>query len=254
MPARRNLRPSEGLASKTVTLTPARASRSAAIRPLGPPPTTTTWGDSGWDMGEDFLDAGANHNPRHPTQGLARSGVSLGFVFNSSGKFRMTSLARPPATSSELSAAYRAAAQRELQRTRTGAVIVGHKVGYTNIGAWQRLGATEPMWGAMYDDTVIQIGRAGGTCSLAPFVGPRIEPEIVLHFGKTPSLQATLEDVLDCVDWMAQGFEIVLTPADGVPPTVPEAISMGGMHGALLVGHPRPVAELGPDLRARLEA
>lgn len=166
----------------------------------------------------------------------------------------MASLARHPATSSELSAAYRAAAQRELQRTRTGAVIVGHKVGYTNIGAWQRLGATEPMWGAMYDDTVIQIGRAGGTCSLAPFVGPRIEPEIVLHFGKTPSLQATLEDVLDCVDWMAQGFEIVLTPADGVPPTVPEAISMGGMHGALLVGHPRPVAELGPDLRARLEA
>src|SRR5690606_19620873 len=77
MPARRNLRPSEGLASKTVTLTPARASRSAAIRPLGPPPTTATWGDSGWDMGEDFLDAGVNHNPRHPDP---RSGTLRGIL------------------------------------------------------------------------------------------------------------------------------------------------------------------------------
>src|SRR5450830_705223 len=42
LPASRNLRPTEGMASYRCTATPALASTSAAIRPAGPPPTTTT--------------------------------------------------------------------------------------------------------------------------------------------------------------------------------------------------------------------
>ncbi|HLU79653.1 MAG TPA: hypothetical protein VKZ52_08810 [Burkholderiaceae bacterium] len=63
----------------------------------------------------------------------------------------MASLARPPATSSELSAAYRAAAEREAQRTRTGAVIVGHPRPVAELGPdlIARLGAVQL---AMYCD------------------------------------------------------------------------------------------------------
>ena len=39
LPASRNLRPTDGMASNKSTCTPARASTSAAIRPAGPPPT-----------------------------------------------------------------------------------------------------------------------------------------------------------------------------------------------------------------------
>ena len=42
LPAIRNLRPTEGMASNNVTARPLCASRCAAIRPAGPPPTTAT--------------------------------------------------------------------------------------------------------------------------------------------------------------------------------------------------------------------
>ena len=164
----------------------------------------------------------------------------------------MTSSVRTPASPSELSAAYQAAAEREAQRVREGATIVGHKVGFTNTKTWAQLGATEPMWGAMYDDTVIQITEQPFHYSLTPFIGPRIEPEIVVHFAKAPRQDSSLEELIACIDWMAQGYEIVVTPADGQPPTVPQAIANGGMHGALLIGERRPVAALGGDLPGRL--
>ena len=152
----------------------------------------------------------------------------------------------------EVSDAYRFAAEREAERVAQGAVVVGRKVGYTNRQTWQKIGATAPMWGAMYDDTVVDIGDGQFRYSTARFNGPRIEPEIVVHFHKAPSLGATAEDLLDCIDWMAQGYEIVVTPLDGKAPTVPQAIMQGGMHGSLLIGAMRPVAELGDDLVARL--
>src|SRR6185369_9816738 len=42
LPAIRNFRPTEGMASKTSTRTPPAARTSAAISPAGPPPTTAT--------------------------------------------------------------------------------------------------------------------------------------------------------------------------------------------------------------------
>lgn len=165
----------------------------------------------------------------------------------------MTNQTRTPATPSEISAAYRAAAEREAQRIQSGATIVGHKVGFTNTSAWAQLGASAPMWGAMYNDTVIDISETPFRYSLASLTGPRIEPEIVMHFAKAPAADASLEALLACVDWMAQGYELVVSPADGKPATVPQAIANGGMHGALLVGERRPVEALGDDLVSRLQ-
>lgn len=163
----------------------------------------------------------------------------------------MTSPAKPTATPSELSAAYRAAAEREAGRVRAGAAIVGYKVGFTNRQTWEQLGANAPMWGAMYDDTTIDAQGAPFRYSLAALQGPRIEPEIVVCLGKTPAAGASLDALIDCIDWLALGYEIVLTPPDG-PPTVPQVISSGGMHGAMLVGTRRPVADLGGNLASRL--
>jgi 2-keto-4-pentenoate hydratase len=156
------------------------------------------------------------------------------------------------ATPEELAAAYRRSGEREEERRRDGAAIVGYKVGFTNTQAWAQLGVSEPMWGAMYDQSVVNVGEGPFHFVMAGLNGPRIEPEIVLHFFKAPHADATIEQVLSCVDWLAQGYEVVLTPADGKPATALEAIAQGGMHGALLVGQPRKVADLGSDVVARL--
>jgi len=165
----------------------------------------------------------------------------------------MSSSVITPASPSELSAAYRAAAEREARRVQQGAVIVGHKVGFTNIQTWPQLGANAPMWGAMYDDSVVQVTASPFRYSLAAFVGPRIEPEIVVHFHQAPKIDASYDELLACMDWMALGYEIVVTPADGQRPSVPQAIANGGMHGALLIGERRPIDTLGEHLASRLE-
>src|SRR5690606_40397493 len=94
----------------------------------------------------------------------------------------MSTTAPQPFSLSELSAAYRAAAVREAHRISQGAVITGHKVGFTNTRNWAQLGATEPMWGAMSDETGTFMAGEPGSDSLARFAGPRIEPGIVRHF------------------------------------------------------------------------
>ena len=156
------------------------------------------------------------------------------------------------ASHDEISAAHRQAAEREADRVRQGAAIVGHKVGYTNRSTWAKMGVHEPMWGAMYDDTVVHITASPFRYATQGVNGPRIEPEIVLRFHRAPKLGDSLQELLACVEWMAQGFEIVVTPIDGKPPTVPQAIVNGGMHGALLIGETRPLNTLGDNLVERL--
>ncbi len=157
----------------------------------------------------------------------------------------MTTLPREPVPQSDLAAAYRAATEREVRRTQEGVSVVGYKIGYTNMRVWNDLGITAPMWGVMYDDSVIDAGDHPFRYDASALRGPRIEPEIVVHFFKSPAIGATMEELLDCVDWVAPGFEIVISLPDGKPATVTQAITNGGMHGALLVGARLPVGELG---------
>jgi len=104
-----------------------------------------------------------------------------------------------------------------------------------------------PMWGAMYDDSVVEIGGGPARHGLAAYHGPRIEPEIAVHFSEAPPPDAGIEDLIQCIDWVAHGYEIVLSLADGAPVTAARAIGNGGMHGALLLGARRPTGELGAD-------
>ncbi|MNS65973.1 hypothetical protein D3C72_991660 [compost metagenome] len=53
------MRPTEGMASLTSTVTPRPASASAAINPAGPPPMTTAWGvPEGADAEKEEADMG----------------------------------------------------------------------------------------------------------------------------------------------------------------------------------------------------
>jgi 2-keto-4-pentenoate hydratase len=154
----------------------------------------------------------------------------------------------------ELTAAYQAAAQRHAKRLQEGANVVGHKVGYTNMKAWNDLGITAPMWGPMYDDTVIDAGSGTFRWDLGALHGPRIEPEIVLGLERAPQPGMDMQALLACVEWIAQGFELVVSPRDGKPGSVAGTIANGGNHGVLLIGERRPVSVLGDDAIATLGA
>jgi 2-oxo-3-hexenedioate decarboxylase len=114
---------------------------------------------------------------------------------------------------------------------------VGRKIGFTNRTIWQRYGVHEPIWGTVYDRTLIHAENDSARVSLAGLVNPRIEPEICFHLRAAPGSAR----LLDCVDWMAHSIEIVQCPHPGWKLRLADSTSNNGLHGRLVVGTPRPL-------------
>jgi len=146
----------------------------------------------------------------------------------------------------ELPSAYRSALAVRALRIGRGEIPRGYKIGFTNRTIWPRYGVFVPIWGSMWQTTVDTCDGAG-TVSLARLCQPRIEPEAVFGFKATPRTGASLEDLFDALDWVAPGFEIVQSHRPDWKFTAPQTVADGGLHGRLLVGRKRSIADLAPD-------
>jgi 2-keto-4-pentenoate hydratase len=127
-------------------------------------------------------------------------------------------------------------------RTAQGETLVGRKIGFTNRRIWPQYVGTEavnaPIWAPMYDTTVRYADSNHGLQNLRGAVQPRIEPEIVFMLGKTPSPDATVNEIAECVEWMAHGFELVACPFPDWKFGVADVVAAFGLHGSLIVGEP----------------
>jgi 2-oxo-3-hexenedioate decarboxylase len=139
----------------------------------------------------------------------------------------------------DLDAAY--AVERELSRRRRadGHLVVGRKVGYASKAVWRALKLDTLVWADMYDDTVRHVPGGDATLSIAPFVAPRIEPEIVfcLRRAVAPGLSDPAA-VLDAVAWIALGFEIIDCAYQDWKFQPVDFVASYGLHAALIVGSP----------------
>lgn len=140
-------------------------------------------------------------------------------------------------------AAALALAVRALREAR-GERPAGFKIGFTNRTIWQRYGVFAPIWGSVWDSTLVHAGGRAGTLSLASLCQPRLEPEAVLGIRATPPRAPTLEQLFDCVDWVAPGFEIVQSHCPAWKFSAAETMADSGLHGRLLVGPPQSVRAL----------
>ncbi len=144
-------------------------------------------------------------------------------------------------------AAYQTAlAVRDLRIAR-GEEVRGYKVGFTNRSIWQRYNVSGPVWGCMWSSTVEFADEAHGAKSevkLSGFCQPRIEPEAVFCFKSTPPQNPTDDDLLNALDWVAPGFELVQSHQADWKFTVPQAVADGSLHARLMVGRSTPVAQL----------
>lgn len=138
-------------------------------------------------------------------------------------------------------------------RVKAGWVPRGRKIGFTNPVLWDQYGVREPIWGHVYDRTVVMSSGSPITCRLGRHAEPRIEPEIVVHFRSAPAPAMDLGEILACIDWIAGGFEIVQSHFPGWSFRAADTIADGGLHAALLVGEPREVRKLGNNLLSDLE-
>ena len=139
------------------------------------------------------------------------------------------------ATADDVAQAYQAAlAVRQLRLDR-GELPQGFKIGFTNRGIWQRYNVIAPIWGTVWNTTLV-FCEGEGEVALRPVCQPRIEPETVFGMRASPKADATLEDLFDVIEWMAPGFEIVQSHLPEWKFTTPDAVRDGGLHARLLVG------------------
>jgi 2-oxo-3-hexenedioate decarboxylase len=134
-----------------------------------------------------------------------------------------------------------AAAVRQMRETR-GEVPVGRKIGFTNRTIWAEYNVYAPIWGYVYDRTVHNLGEIGDTFSLMDLAEPRIEPEIVFGLGVAPAPGMDERTLLESIDWVAHGFEIVQSIFPGWRFSAPDTVAAFGMHAALLIGSRNPIA------------
>jgi 2-oxo-3-hexenedioate decarboxylase len=144
--------------------------------------------------------------------------------------------------------AYRIAARLCALRTARGERVIGRKIGFTNRTIWADYGVHAPNWGFVFDTTVRDLPpprqAAQHPFTLAPFAEPRIEPEIVFRLAAAPSPEMDEEALFGCIDWVAQGFEIVHSVFPGWKFAPADTVIANGLHGALLLA-PRHPAGLG---------
>jgi 2-oxo-3-hexenedioate decarboxylase len=150
-------------------------------------------------------------------------------------------------SSFNLDDAYRVTAAVRKMREARGELPVGRKIGFTNRTAWVDYNVSEPMWGYVYDRTVNYLAEPGDTFSLMQLAEPRIEPEIVFRLAIAPAPGMDERTLLESVDWVAHGFEVVQSIFPGWQFSVPDTVAAFGLHGALLIGPRHPVATHAED-------
>jgi len=150
-------------------------------------------------------------------------------------------------------AGYRAAARLHASRLGHGWKPLGRKIGFTNRTIWPRYGVYEPMWGAVYDRTVVFAQSDRASVPLAGLTQPRIEPEICFRLKAAPPVTHDAAALLGAIEWVAHSIEIVQCHHPDWKLKIADCTADNGLHGRLVVGTPVAVGAL-PDLAAMLPA
>jgi 2-oxo-3-hexenedioate decarboxylase len=134
--------------------------------------------------------------------------------------------------------AYAAAHRLHAHRLAQGWKLAGRKNGFTNRGIWQRYGVDGPMWGAVYDRTLVFSKENKAVISLAGLVQPRIEPEICFKLKAAPPRTRDPAALLESIEWIAHSIEIVQCHHPEWKITLADCIADNALHGRLIVGTP----------------
>jgi 2-keto-4-pentenoate hydratase len=155
-------------------------------------------------------------------------------------------VAVPPSARDEdfdLAAAYAVANELTRLRRAAGRSTVGVKVGFANKAVWRALKLQTLAWGPMYDDTVHYATNGESSLAIARMVSPKIEPEIVFRLKRPIGGGHTIDasEVLDAVEWIALGFEVIDCPFPDWKFQPTDFVAAFGLHAALIVGTPKAV-------------
>lgn len=139
---------------------------------------------------------------------------------------------------------YSAAALLHAHRLAQGWKPVGRKIGFTNRTIWPRYGVYEPIWGWIYDRTLVHAEKNRATVPIGNLIQPRIEPEICFKLKATPPATKDPEALLRCIEWIAHSVEIVQCRHPEWKLKLEDGTTDNGLHGKLVLGTPVPVERI----------
>jgi 2-oxo-3-hexenedioate decarboxylase len=138
---------------------------------------------------------------------------------------------------------YAVLAEIERRRRAQGWRPAGRKIGFTNRTIWPRYGVYQPMWAHTWTHTVHFAKDNAAALKLAGLVQPRIEPEVVFKLRGPVPLTDEPMALLNSVEWIAPGFEVVQSHFPDWKFTAADCVAAFGLHGALVVGAPVAVGD-----------
>jgi 2-oxo-3-hexenedioate decarboxylase len=139
----------------------------------------------------------------------------------------------------DLSTAYATESEFRRLRMAEGHKPVGLKVGFANKAMWRMLKLDTLVWAHMYEDTVHTADSDEAGFAPSRYGTLRLEPEIVVRLNQ-PLTAAGLDavKVLEAVEWVAVGFEIIDCPFPNWEFKPADFVASFGLHRALIVGKP----------------
>ncbi|PWC05832.1 2-oxo-hept-4-ene-1,7-dioate hydratase [Agromyces badenianii] len=132
------------------------------------------------------------------------------------------------------------------RRADEGARIVGRKIGLTSKVMQVATGITEPDYGVIFDDMVIE---SGASVEFDRFSNVRVEVELAFVLAKPlEGPNTTIFDVLDATAYVVPALEILNSHVEMAGRTIVDTISDNAAMGAMVLGG-RPVKVDEVDLR-----
>jgi 2-keto-4-pentenoate hydratase len=122
-----------------------------------------------------------------------------------------------------------------------GEKVTGRKIGFTNRQMWKVYGVEAPIWGYATDRSTRDLAQMP-VVSIKDFIAPRIEPEIMFGMKAVPAPDMSDAALLDCIEWLSLGYEIVQSIFPDWKFTAADAVAANGLHDAFIVGKRHPVA------------
>ncbi|MEN9751487.1 MAG: hypothetical protein RLZZ600_534 [Actinomycetota bacterium] len=135
----------------------------------------------------------------------------------------------------DLTTAYRV--QRELvaaKVARQGDAVIGTKLGLTSAAKQQRMGISSPLTAVLLNSYVLE---EGALLPLDRLIQPRVEPELVFTMKKKlrgPGVAT--EDVLDAIDKVYAGFEVIDSRYHDYSFALPDVVSDNASSALFIVG------------------
>src|SRR5690606_11561820 len=125
----------------------------------------------------------------------------------------------------------------EMKKDAENTKHVGWKLGLTSKAKQQMMGVHEPSYGVLLKNMYL---IEGGKHDLAPYIHPKLEPELAFVLKKPLKGSPTLEEVIDAIDFMLPAFEIIDSRFERFKFTLLDAIADNSSSSRYILGN-RPI-------------